>query len=135
MVDTNKSKIIRSIQDTVLNVTIENKLKPPQQSIKHPQLPSCTDFQFRTLLQHMFSYHAFHYPTALHFTPIDTQPSKSKSTSVKKKRQKIHLLVYIAVTVLICKCHGRQLPAPNRCNLGGGSVWDVVVQPSRFLSS
>ena len=27
------------------------------------------------------------------------------------------------------KCHGRQL-APNRCNLGGRSVWDVVVQPS-----
>ena len=26
------------------------------------------------------------------------------------------------------KCLGRQL-APNRCNLGGGSVWDVVVQP------
>ena len=24
------------------------------------------------------------------------------------------------------KCHGRQL-APNRCNLGGGSVWDVVM--------
>ena len=27
------------------------------------------------------------------------------------------------------KCHGRQL-APNRCSLGGGSVWDLVVQPS-----
>ena len=27
------------------------------------------------------------------------------------------------------KCYGRQL-APSRCNLGGGSVWDVVVQPS-----
>ena len=27
------------------------------------------------------------------------------------------------------KCHGRRLP-PNRCNLGGGSVWDVVEQPS-----
>ena len=26
------------------------------------------------------------------------------------------------------KCHGRHL-APNRCNVGGGSVWDVVVQP------
>ena len=30
------------------------------------------------------------------------------------------------------KCHGRQL-APNRCNLDGGSVWDVVVQPSPGL--
>ena len=28
-----------------------------------------------------------------------------------------------------CKRHGRQL-APNWCNFGGGSVWDVVVQPS-----
>ena len=27
------------------------------------------------------------------------------------------------------KCHGRQL-ASSRYNLGGGSVWDVVVQPS-----
>ena len=31
------------------------------------------------------------------------------------------------------KCHSRQL-APTRCNLGGGSVWDVVVQPSPGLS-
>ena len=37
------------------------------------------------------------------------------------------------VTVLILKCHGRQL-APNRCNdLGGGSVWDVVVQLSSYV--
>ena len=28
--------------------------------------------------------HAFNYPTALHFTPIDTRPSKSKSTSMKE---------------------------------------------------
>ena len=28
------------------------------------------------------------------------------------------------------KCRGRQLVAPNWCNLGGGSVWDVVMQPS-----
>ena len=28
-----------------------------------------------------------------------------------------------------CQCHGRQL-APNRCSLGEGSVWDVVVQRS-----
>ena len=27
------------------------------------------------------------------------------------------------------KCHGRKL-APNRCSLGGGSAWDVVLQPS-----
>ena len=27
------------------------------------------------------------------------------------------------------KCHGGQL-APNRCNHGGGTVWDVVVQPN-----
>ena len=31
------------------------------------------------------------------------------------------------------KCHGRQL-ASNRCNLRGGSVWGVVVQPSPGLS-
>ena len=30
------------------------------------------------------------------------------------------------------KCHSQQL-APNRSNLGGGSVWDVVVQPSPDL--
>ena len=37
-------------------------------------------------------------------------------------------------TVLIFKCYGRQLVS-NWCNLGGGSVWDVVVKPSpvRFL--
>ena len=29
----------------------------------------------------------------------------------------------------LSQCHGHQL-ASNRCNLGGGSVWDVVVQPS-----
>ena len=28
-----------------------------------------------------------------------------------------------------CKCHGRQL-AQNRCNLGGGTVYDIVMQPS-----
>ena len=32
------------------------------------------------------------------------------------------------------KCHGRQL-APNRCNLGGASVCDAVVQPGpRWLA-
>ena len=33
------------------------------------------------------------------------------------------------VTVLILSAMVANL-APSRCNLGGGSVWDVVVQPS-----
>ena len=36
-------------------------------------------------------------------------------------------------TVLILSDISRQL-APDRCNLGGGSVWDVVVPPTFWVS-
>ena len=64
----------------------------------------------------------------------ESPPASCGNSAQMRRRSRLGDNFYRAARLLglastLIKCQGRQL-APNLCKLGGGSVWDVVMQPS-----